>query len=218
MDYAEPEPTIPNISNDEIIEISDMFGEQREISNRDIYHHIAIILNREVIENIDIGEDGELYDNAYNDNEENEENGNRYPLELYRDMIDIDLIRPTPNFITNIINHLGISVPPDADLPNPDDPFWEPVANRLDDRGFDSCVETVRMSKAIREKYCLDPVCVICQEDINSRQKCSILKCNHLYHTKCIKEWLTKTCETPSCPTCRKDVRESGISIKGVSK
>lgn len=94
------------------------------------------------------------------------------------------------------------------EMPNPDDVFWEPVSSKLDNKTFEEFVETKRMSKALRKKYTEEPVCSICQEDINSRQNCSILKCDHLYHKKCIKKWLTKSCEKPTCPCCRVDVRD----------
>ena len=89
-----------------------------------------------------------------------------------------------------------------------EDGFWDTVAVRITETDFEKQVNTCRMSKTIREKYNMDvAVCSICQEDINSRQHCSILKCEHIYHKKCIKEWLVDRCEQPTCPCCRKDVR-----------
>ena len=49
--------------------------------------------------------------------------------------------------------------------------------------------------------------CVICQENYKIGEKVGLTKCNHLYHHECIKEWLTKQCITPTCPTCRHDCR-----------
>ena len=99
--------------------------------------------------------------------------------------------------------------PPSPPLdPPPESDFWDPIGYRLTNGLFDEIVPTHRMSKFIRKKYNMeDPVCSICQEDINSRQHCSILKCGHIYHKNCIKTWLTKTCDKPTCPCCRIDVR-----------
>jgi hypothetical protein len=42
--------------------------------------------------------------------------------------------------------------------------------------------------------------CCICLEDFTDEDEVSFSKCNHLFHTKCVKEWSTyKT----TCPVCR---------------
>ena len=89
----------------------------------------------------------------------------------------------------------------------PENEFWNPISIRLNDVSFVKYVETNRMSKAIRQKYNEDPICTICQDDINTRQMCSILNCKHIYHKVCIKTWLTESCDIPTCPCCREDVR-----------
>lgn len=120
------------------------------------------------------------------------------PLVHFTDFADIHWLHPT--------RIQGIGVPP----PPPEDAFWEAVPVRLTEKQFEEQVDIRRMSKAIREKFSMEePVCPICQEDINSRQHCAILTCGHIYHKKCIKEWLVDTCEQPTCPCCREDVRAS---------
>lgn len=42
--------------------------------------------------------------------------------------------------------------------------------------------------------------CGICHSDINKKQYCKKLKCDHLYHSKCINEWVMIKY---NCPTCR---------------
>jgi hypothetical protein len=46
-----------------------------------------------------------------------------------------------------------------------------------------------------------NPKCIICQSDFNKLNKVRILKCNHVYHNKCIDKWLTKI--SYKCPICR---------------
>jgi len=45
-----------------------------------------------------------------------------------------------------------------------------------------------------------DNRCVICYEAYESEDMVTLLPCNHLYHTTCIKNWGTYKAE---CPTCR---------------
>lgn len=57
--------------------------------------------------------------------------------------------------------------------------------------------------------------CSICLEDIRSKTnvdgftilpknaKYSVLKCNHIFHTKCLKKWFYKKGVSASCPVCR---------------
>ena len=46
-----------------------------------------------------------------------------------------------------------------------------------------------------------NPKCIICQSDFNKLNKVRILKCNHVYHNRCIDKWLTKI--SYKCPICR---------------
>ncbi|KAH0462139.1 hypothetical protein IEQ34_009714 [Dendrobium chrysotoxum] len=43
-------------------------------------------------------------------------------------------------------------------------------------------------------------ICTICQEEINVKEKIAILRCNHIYHVGCIKNWLMIKNE---CAVCR---------------
>ena len=53
-----------------------------------------------------------------------------------------------------------------------------------------------------------DECCPICYENFLEYDECGITICNHVFHYKCIKEWLTNKCRIPICPVCRKDMRE----------
>ena len=41
--------------------------------------------------------------------------------------------------------------------------------------------------------------CTICLEDFDYNEKILQLKCNHIYHEKCIKTWFTKKSNCPNC-------------------
>lgn len=49
----------------------------------------------------------------------------------------------------------------------------------------------------------IDPC--FCGDDYKTGDIISKLPCNHLYHKTCIDKWFT---QKPSCPMCRKDIRE----------
>ena len=52
----------------------------------------------------------------------------------------------------------------------------------------------------------LNSQCNICMEEYKVDEYIIKLKCKHLFHKECIKDWLCK--EKISCPVCRMDVRE----------
>ena len=52
-----------------------------------------------------------------------------------------------------------------------------------------------------KEKYSID--CSICKEDFENTDDISITNCNHIFHTKCIKEWGYYKQE---CPNCRNNL------------
>ena len=88
--------------------------------------------------------------------------------------------------------------------------FMEPVRINLTDSEF-SKISTKVMSKKLKKvigKHDEDVTCSICLEDIRFKQHCKILKCNHVFHKKCISRWLMNECEKPTCPCCRADVRK----------
>jgi len=45
-----------------------------------------------------------------------------------------------------------------------------------------------------------DNNCTICLEEFNNDEEIIKLKCNHLFHSKCIDDWIKKN---QSCPLCR---------------
>jgi len=63
-----------------------------------------------------------------------------------------------------------------------------------------------RLGKEIPKKEEDFPVCVICMDNIKSRQHTTVLDCGHLYHIDCAKQWFTKHCEKPTCCCCRAEI------------
>jgi len=47
-------------------------------------------------------------------------------------------------------------------------------------------------------------VCNICLDEFEEEHFITILPCKHIFHSKCIEEWLSKYNQT--CPICRKKV------------
>ena len=48
--------------------------------------------------------------------------------------------------------------------------------------------------------------CSICLENFNKKSKVSITSCNHVFHFKCIHEWLFKNILCPKCPNCNNEI------------
>ena len=48
--------------------------------------------------------------------------------------------------------------------------------------------------------------CSICLENFKKKSKVSKTPCNHVFHYKCIKDWLYKNAKNPKCPNCNKEV------------
>jgi hypothetical protein len=53
--------------------------------------------------------------------------------------------------------------------------------------------------------------CTICLEDYALRETIRSLPCLHLFHTKCIDQWLTEQSDT--CPICRRSVHDTLGSV-----
>ena len=48
--------------------------------------------------------------------------------------------------------------------------------------------------------------CSICLEEFKKKDRVSMTPCNHVFHHKCIKDWLYKNIKNPKCPNCNKEV------------
>ena len=107
-----------------------------------------------------------------------------------------ELIEP----ISNTLRHAMDSIDPE---------FFKPVDRRLTKEEFKTLITRRVMGKKLRKELgTQETCCVICQEDVRSKQHCSILGCKHFFHIKCARQWFSEMCTKPTCPCCRKDARE----------
>ena len=82
---------------------------------------------------------------------------------------------------------------------------FEDIKVTISEKEFEK-LETLEISDELLQEY-IDKNCNICCENYKKYDKITKLKCNHLFHTECLRNWLCK--EKVTCPTCRNDVRVS---------
>ena len=61
-----------------------------------------------------------------------------------------------------------------------------------------------KLSKEVKNE---NEKCVICYENFKEKEDVKMTNCFHLFHYKCIKNWIKskdKSKETPDCPVCRR--------------
>jgi len=81
--------------------------------------------------------------------------------------------------------------------------FNEPVHVTLSEEEFNKIPEILYMKLDVSSLE--SSACAICTDTFNNSEQLKKLPCDHLYHSPCIKEWLTKT--NHICPVCRHDVQ-----------
>ena len=101
------------------------------------------------------------------------------------------------NIISNIINQY--QHPPQENNDNED------VIVTLDD----DCLENLPIEKAGDEKY---DRCTICLMDIVKDEEITKLKCNHYFHTECIKDYLKDF--DYKCPICRDEIGKTKAHLQ----
>ena len=48
--------------------------------------------------------------------------------------------------------------------------------------------------------------CSICLGEFKKKSKVSITSCKHVFHYKCIHDWLYKNIRNPKCPNCNNEI------------
>ena len=99
------------------------------------------------------------------------------------------------DFLNNLINEINeINMPEHA---------FEDVKITLSEDDFNKFKYTNISNRNISKYKNLQ--CNICMEEYKNKDTVLTLKCNHIYHKDCIKNWLCN--EKTTCPMCRKDTR-----------
>lgn len=80
-------------------------------------------------------------------------------------------------------------------------------------------LEDVKVTLSVEEFDTLDNFtsaqaghsCTVCQEESRAgiREQYTRLRCEHYFHTSCIRRWLTT--QSTRCPVCRHDQRRRGV-------
>ena len=77
----------------------------------------------------------------------------------------------------------------------------------------------ILMSKQakIAKELLNNPECAICLENIHQKDA-TLTKCNHVFHTTCLDNWLSKPTSRLACPKCRAKIRKtSSTSASGLT-
>lgn len=67
-----------------------------------------------------------------------------------------------------------------------------------------STIERLEQKSSCSARDC-DGLCCICLEELNIAEKVMAIPCSHLFHSRCIIEWLEMN---NSCPLCRCKVED----------
>ena len=60
-------------------------------------------------------------------------------------------------------------------------------------------IKKLIIKNTYRNMKSTDDICVICQDDLKNSGKCYEMYCSHIYHKKCLMDWLE---QKPTCPCC----------------
>lgn len=171
-----------------------------------------IIHDRKRDSNGDVIKNNIIIDNYTKWCEENSQNNTRVPMilllnnifqissinELDNDL-DNEINNNEPSNINRLIgifdNYLSLLEPIFINIHE-----YEDVKIILNDEEFNN-IETLIYNNL---NNCGMSSCLICTEDFNNNDEIKKTKCNHIFHTNCIKQWLCK--ESNKCPICRIEI------------
>jgi hypothetical protein len=112
------------------------------------------------------------------------------------DIADLLAVISIPFFIPNMMREFEY------------DPIDDVLAQSLDEyQPVRRTAVNVRLAKikmgAVSEQFQSTKECCICYSSLVKSSTVSILKCDHVYHSKCILKWCSESAE---CPLCRSEI------------
>ena len=85
----------------------------------------------------------------------------------------------------------------------------EPMKATISPKRYKELVKSEKNKKKYRLENGIDELeCCICLEEFKKGCIIHRTSCNHRFHPNCLGRYLKKECLTPTCPMCRKDLRE----------
>jgi len=167
-------------------------------------------------------ENRNLEDNINQNQEEinqNQEEINQNQEEINQNQEEINQIIP-PNipFITNFSNEFTVfdnnsSITYNRIMMNIANELYSELINVPNQENVICTLdeeEKNKLNKVILENN-LDKCCSVCMDDLVKDNEVIILPCEHIFHTNCIEEWLSKY--NYNCPVCKKEVGKPKYNI-----
>lgn len=96
-----------------------------------------------------------------------------------------------------------------------DEEDLEDIPIRLSEDEYNEYIQIIPTSLINKSINSGCTICTICQDKFTDSENCHVISCGHAYHEECLKHWLIKTCQRPTCPNCRHDSREMCENNKG---
>lgn len=82
----------------------------------------------------------------------------------------------------------------------------ENIPNVLSCEEYNNYIESINYTESY-DYNLMEDDCPICLEKMVLNSELHKTFCNHHYHPKCLKNYLTKLCIKPICPMCRNNIR-----------
>ena len=70
---------------------------------------------------------------------------------------------------------------------------------------IECCKKFIMTERYIKNDNSFNPTCIICINEIVKGASCLKISCGHIFHFKCVEEWLVKE---NKCPTCRYQIKK----------
>ena len=129
------------------------------------------------------------------------------PDELYYHYsTNLEEFVPNNEGMTGLVNQLynlrQLITQGDSYIPH----FYEILMNNLNDLADERNEEPMTLSNDEFEKLENKTIlssdeCNICLVNYEENPECTVTKCNHIFHTECLRQWLCN--QNASCPKCR---------------